>query len=248
MCSAPYSPRPSVLPLPSLSTQSWRREPSREGSSLSGRESWRGAGQAELCQFFNSTTRTSKVTLVSGTCDSWLMGGSLGPGSWAKKKLNSKTAEYGHNWTSPSTDMFQRQPGTQLGNVAGLAQTNRYSGGKPTHRMCHVGMIGRKSVCLVMAWNLRLREDSIGFLDALKLVISKSPLPPLPLPRSSFGWVLLWWVAGHNVSKPFLDSSSRQKVLLLSWNLASAISCTSVLSFGLWSSTEHASHLQQFPK
>lgn len=81
--------------------------------------------------------------------------------------------------------MFPQQPGAQLGNVAGL-QRHQYYGGETNLRCtAWVCVVGSNGVCLIIAWNLR--KDSRGYLDRLELVFSRSPLPPLPLPRSSFG-------------------------------------------------------------
>lgn len=43
--------------------------------------------------------RTSKITFISTTCDSWLMGGSKGPRSQVpgQENLNSKVVEHGHS-------------------------------------------------------------------------------------------------------------------------------------------------------
>lgn len=124
-----------------------------------------------------SIVRTSEITFISTTCDSWLIGGNKGHGPrfQARKELNSKAiARSVHSQTS-----FLSNQGAQLGNVAGLAQMRHRCGGK-NNLLCMrcVCTTGGNGVCLVTAWNLRPREDSRGPSYRLELVFSKSPPPP----------------------------------------------------------------------
>lgn len=138
MCSASDFPRSSVLALFSLSSQSWQREPgvSECAGESKGRSKSRGALPVPYLNR-RSIVRTSEITFISTTCDSWLMGGRKGHGPrfQARKELNPKAiARSIYSQTS-----FLSNQGAQLGNVAGLAQMcHRCGGGKQltVHVLC----------------------------------------------------------------------------------------------------------------